>query len=485
MKVLMLGWEFPPAKSGGLGTACYGITDALVKKGIDVLFVMPQTDLDEHPVSHVKLRSASGTLIPTYTEANHVLRATPARSAGKNSSAKAVEAFAPKDLSEFCEHLILRGIRSALKAYDSPATYRQRRIRQERASSKAGSAKSAPFPLNGEESLFRLLSTPAGETPKELFCPAIIHGGYGPDLMSEVYRYSLAAAEIALEESFDVIHVHDWMTYPAGILIKQLTGKPLVAHAHALEHDRSGRDVNDEIAHIEWAGLTAADCVVAVSSYTKNEIMRLYKIPGEKIEVVHNAVNRHEMHNAYHIPLQPHREKRVLFMGRITYQKGPDYFVEAARLVHSVMPDVHFVMAGSGDMFYRMVRRVAELRMGTVFHFPGFQSGVNVERMYANCDLYVMPSVSEPFGIAPLEAMICDIPVIISRQSGVAEVVHNALKVDFWDIHDMADKICAVLAYPRLADEMVKNSRADLRRIKWSTAAGRLCEIYRRCLDRR
>ena len=171
-------------------------------------------------------------------------------------------------------------------------------------------------------------------------------------------------------------------------------------------------------------------------------------------------------------------------MGRITYQKGPDYFVEAARLVHERMPNVHFVMAGSGDMFYRMVRRIAQLGMGTAFHFPGFQSGVNVERMYASCDLYVMPSVSEPFGIAPLEAMICDTPVILSRQSGVAEVVRNALKVDFWDVQEMANKICAVLAYPKLAEAMVKNSREDLRRIRWSEAADRLNAIYRDCIRR-
>lgn len=303
--------------------------------------------------------------------------------------------------------------------------------------------------------------------------------------MSEVYRFSLAAAQIALEEDFDVVHAHDWMTYPAAILIKQLTGKPLVTHIHALECDRSGKGVNSEIAHIEWAGMTAADRVVAVSYYTKNEVMQQYQIPDAKIEVVHNAVNRSETPHPIQHSIPPHREKRVLFMGRITYQKGPDYFVEAARLVHERMPDVHFVMAGSGDMFYRMVRRVAQLRMGTVFHFPGFQKGPDIERMYASCDLYVMPSVSEPFGIAPLEAMICDSPVILSRQSGVSEVVRNALKVDFWDIQEMANKICAVLSYPKLAEAMVKNSREDLRSIRWSSAADRLVDIYRDCLNRR
>lgn len=478
MRVLMLGWEFPPNKSGGLGTACYGITQALVRKNVDVLFIMPQTDLKEHPVSHVKLRSASGTLIPAAAEMRPFLQDTGNGAVFQNIPAGRIP---PEKIGEFCEHLIIRGIRSSLRPYAAAGEV----SRLSRSVPARTAGENGPSLPGAPEIFSRLLSAETPADAGKLLRPVEIHGGYGPDLMSEVYRYSLAAAKIALNEDFDIIHVHDWMTYPAGILIRQLTGKPLIAHVHALEHDRSGDAVNPEIAQIEWAGLTAADRVVAVSWYTKKEIMRLYQIPGDKIEVVHNAVNRDEMQRTYHITQLPHRGKRVLFMGRITFQKGPDYFVEAARLVHSVMPDVHFVMAGSGDMFYRMVRRVAELRMGTVFHFPGFQSGENVERMYASCDLYVMPSVSEPFGIAPLEAMICDIPVIMSRQSGVAEVVHNALKVDFWDIQELANKICAVLAYPKLAAAMVKNSHDDLRRIRWSTAADQLCEIYRSCLDRR
>jgi glycogen(starch) synthase len=481
MRVLMLGWEFPPNKSGGLGTACYGITQALVRKNIDVLFVMPQTDLKEHPVSHVKLRSASGTPIPTEAAVRPYISGVSGTVPWSEMSAGRIP---PEKLGEFCEHLIIRGIKSSLRPYDAPAEEEKEGLRGRTMSGLAGIGKDAIF-RSAPQLFSQLMAVRSPAEAAKILKPAEIHGGYGPGLMSEVYRYSLAAARIAMNEQFDIIHVHDWMTYPAGILIKQITGKPLITHVHALEHDRSGDAVNPEIAQIEWAGLTAADRVVAVSWYTKNEIMRLYQIPEKKIEVVYNAVNRDEMQRSYHITRQPQRVKKVLFMGRITFQKGPDYFVEAARLVHSVMPDVHFVMAGSGDMFRRMVRRVAELRMGTVFHFPGFQSGENVERMYASCDLYVMPSVSEPFGIAPLEAMICDIPVIMSRQSGVAEVVHNALKVDFWDVQELANKICAVLSYPKLAAAMVRNSHEDLRRIRWSTAADRLCEIYRSCLDRR
>ena len=513
MRVLMLGWEFPPNQSGGLGTACYGITRALLRKGTDVLFVLPSTTLSEHPESHVKLRSASGTLVPELAPREEELRrdfqsgrGVPQPPMGRVRLHEHLRTLSPassehggrtiEELHTFTSRMVMRGIRSSLRPYTTPESYEEylTQFLSRRSSHDEPASEGLP-PLEQLERFKNALaaSALAKSGPGKAAAPAgemtwteiKLHGGYGKDLMSEVYRFSIAAAQIAMEEDFDVIHVHDWMTYPAGILIKQLTGKPLVAHIHALEHDRSGEGVNPEIAHIEWAGMTAADTVVAVSYYTKNEVMRQYAIPEDKIQVVHNAVNRDESQHQYHLSVPPHKEKRVLFMGRITYQKGPDYFVEAARLVHERMPDVHFVMAGSGDMFYRMVRRVAQLRMGTVFHFPGFQKGTDIERMYASCDLYVMPSVSEPFGIAPLEAMICDTPVILSRQSGVSEVVHNALKVDFWDIHEMANKICAVLAYPRLAEAMVRNSREDLRRIRWSTAAARLNDIYRDCLNRR
>lgn len=206
--------------------------------------------------------------------------------------------------------------------------------------------------------------------------------------------------------------------------------------------------------------------------------MRQYGIPGDKIEVVHNAVSRSEADRVYAVPERCAHEKRVLFMGRVTFQKGPDYFVEAAKLVLDRIPDVRFVMAGSGDMLPNMVRRVAQLRIGSHFHFTGFLKDEEVDHMYAVSDLYVMPSVSEPFGIAPLEAMAYDVPVLISRQSGVAEVVRNAIKVDFWDIREMANKICAILSYPFLAAEEVRNCREELKAIRWENVADRLNAIY-------
>lgn len=305
-----------------------------------------------------------------------------------------------------------------------------------------------------------------------------LRGGYGPDLLTEVHRFSLMAAAIALREDFDVIHAHDWMTYPAGLLARALTGRPLVMHVHATEYDRGGENINTVVADIERAALHAADRVVAVSHLTKNVIMERYGVPEGKIEVVHNAVARHDVTHAYTTPPRLRHEKRVLFLGRVTFQKGPDYFIEAARMVLERMRDVRFYMAGSGDMLPNSIRRVGKLGMGSRFHFAGFLRGTEVDRMFALSDLYVMPSVSEPFGITPLEAMLYDVPVLLSRQSGVSEVLNHALKADFWDTRDMADKICAVLRYPCLATELVKNCREEMKSLRWSNVADQMNRIY-------
>ncbi|MDE6734278.1 MAG: glycosyltransferase family 4 protein, partial [Desulfovibrio sp.] len=325
-------------------------------------------------------------------------------------------------------------------------------------------------------------STPGGEVVKTSTGPAFtwkLKGGYGPELMTEVYRYGRLGGAIALREDFDVIHAHDWMTYPAGILAKALTGKPLVVHIHATEYDRSGENINEIVGGIERAGLLAADVVVAVSQLTRNMVIQRYGVPPEKVKVVYNAVERHDVARHYEIPPRIRHEKRVLFLGRITFQKGPEYFMEAARLVLEKIPNVRFFMAGSGDMLPRLVRRAGQLRIGSRFHFAGFLRGEQVDRMFALSDLYVMPSVSEPFGITPLEAMLYDVPVLLSRQSGVSEVLEHALKADFWDTRDMADKICAVLRYPSLAEDLVKNCREEMKSIRWGNAAEQLLQIYR------
>lgn len=435
MRVLMFGWEFPPHISGGLGTACFGMTQALAKKGAEIIFVLPRTGADGGGRnSFLRLESASGTPI-SVTAAERLVRA------GHDVWQSNIR-FLPVD--------------SLLSPYISPQGY--------------------------SESLQWLSRTPGNEATRLRQAAPFtfqLKGGYGPDLMSEVRRYSRLAAAISLRERFDVIHVHDWMTYPAGMLAKTLTGKPLVAHIHATEYDRSGEHVNEQVAAIERAGLLAADLVVAVSRLTRKTVIERYGVPPEKVVVVYNAVARHEVERHYAIPPRIKHEKRVLFLGRVTFQKGPEYFMEAARLVLDRIPNARFFMAGSGDMLPQLIRRAGQLRIGQRFHFAGFLRGEDVDRMFALSDLYVMPSVSEPFGITPLEAMLYDVPVLLSRQSGVSEVLEHALKADFWDIRDMADKICAVLRYPCLAQELVKNCREEMKSIRWENAADQLMVAYR------
>lgn len=433
MRVLMFGWEFPPHISGGLGTACFGLTRALAKTGVEILFVVPR--LKEAPAAgHLRLLSASGTAV----------------------SASILRRFERTVREIWEDRLTIRPIESILFPYATPESYAEHlRLREAR-------------------------ETVLAETESSSTVVSVMdmQGEYGSDLMAEVFRYSQAGAALAVREKFDVIHAHDWMAFPAGILARDISGKPLVVHVHSLEYDRSGENVNHEVARIEKAGLEAADRIIAVSYYTRGLIVSQYGIDPAKIEVVHNAVSRQEAPAVYHAP-EKTVEKIVLFMGRVTFQKGPDYFIEAAGLILRRMSGVRFVMAGSGDMLPRMVQRAAQLRIGSRVHFTGFLKGPSVDRIYARSDLYVMPSVSEPFGIAPLEAMLYDVPVILSRQSGVSEVLRNALKVDFWDVREMANKIIAVLQHPPLAAEIVRNCREELKTIRWGNAAESVIRVYR------
>jgi len=448
MRVLMFGWEFPPHISGGLGTACFGMTRALAKKGVEIIFVLPRLGEASEENGFLRLRGASGTpLTRQLTEKMD--------RAGQDVWTQGIRCLP---------------VESPLVPYLTPQAYVEALERVRR-----GPAEGRGPAMNRPE---------CGAAQERSFTFEL-HGGYGPDLMSEVQRYGRLAAAVAARESFDVIHVHDWMTYPAGMLARALTGKPLVAHIHATEYDRSGVNVNEQVAGIERAGLHAADVVVAVSRLTRKTIIERYGVPPEKIVVVHNAVARHEAERCYLVPQRIRHEKRVLFLGRVTFQKGPEYFMEAARLVLQKIPNVRFFMAGSGDMLPALIRRAGQLRIGNRFHFAGFLRGEEVDRMFALSDLYVMPSVSEPFGITPLEAMLYDVPVLLSRQSGVSEVLEHALKADFWDTRDMADKICAVLRYPCLAAELVKNCREEMKSIRWENTADQLLVVYRNLLGGR
>jgi len=423
MRVFMLGWEFPPFISGGLGTACYGLTKAMGQLGIKVTFVLPRM-ADSKYATHVKLLSPDSQM-----------------SAGTLK------------FSEL-KNVAFRTINSPLQPYSTSGVY-QRRI---------------------EEKLRQKQGNNAG-TGGDVF------GGvdYGNDMYAEVQRYAAVAAQLAGNEQFDIVHAHDWMTYPAGAAVSTMSGKPLIVHVHSTEFDRSGENVNQMIYDIEREGLHTADRVIAVSYFTRNTIISRYGISGEKVEVVHNGVEGNGDWSLAETGIDKD-EKIVLFLGRITMQKGPEYFLQAAKKVLEVMDNVKFVMAGAGDMMHRTVEMAAELGIGHKVLFTGFLCGEDVRKIYKMADLYVMPSVSEPFGIAPLEALENDVPVIISKQSGVSEVLKHALKVDFWDVNEIANKVVAVLKHPPLEVMLRNYGGFEVRRLRWKDSARKCAKIYEEAL---
>lgn len=430
MRVLMLGWEYPPHISGGLGTACAGLTTALARNGLDIVFIVPQVFGAER-AEHMQLVSAAA------------------------SAASPGEGAAPTPPS-----VPSIGVPSALRPYARPEDYEALL----RSVQRAGFGGAAGELLG--EILAHADQTTSSAAP------------YGSDMFAEVSRYAERVAVRAAEERFDLIHAHDWMTFPAALLMKAARGCPLVVHVHSLEHDRSGAGADPRIEAIERLGLQGADLVIAVSFYTRTLIHQIHGIPLEKIHVVHNGVYPAKVTQPYRLA-RGWSGKIVLFLGRITFQKGPEYFVEAAAKVIPLVPDALFVMAGTGDMLPRMVERVKQLGLSEHFYFPGFLRGQEVEQIFSLADVYVMPSVSEPFGIAALEAISFETPVIISRQSGVAEVLTHALKVDFWDTHRLADLLVNALRYPELRADMVALAREELRELRWGAAALKTIDLYR------
>jgi glycogen(starch) synthase len=303
-------------------------------------------------------------------------------------------------------------------------------------------------------------------------------GMYGNTLLEEVNRYGELAKAIAENEDFDVIHAHDWLTMKAGIAAKEVSKKPLIVHIHATEFDRTSGNNNQMIYNIEREGMHAADVVVTVSQWTKNKVVERYGVPEEKVRVVHNAVNfeNHTIEDVYR--MKKEHKKIVLFVGRITIQKGPDYFVEAAKRVTEKDPNAIFVFSGSGDMERQMIEKAAHLGIADKVLFAGFLRGNDLIEAFKMADVFVMPSVSEPFGLVPLESMSCGTPAIISKQSGVSEVISHCLKIDFWDVDDMSNKILSVLKYSALREELAKNGLEEVKGITWDKPAQKCISIY-------
>lgn len=424
MKVLMFGWEFPPHIAGGLGTACEGIVKGLAYNGVETLFVMPSASGDED--------QSATTII--------------------NASDVAVDNEC-STVDEFLDKVKFIHIDSNLVPYVNPDEFetiveeeRKRQVRD-----------------------FRIQY---GQKYK-------FSGKYGANLMEEVARYAMVGGTIAMQHAgeFDIIHAHDWLTYLAGIAAKELSGKPLVVHVHATSYDRGDeKHIDTRVLDIETKGMQAADRVVTVSDLTRNIVINKYHIDPAKVVTVHNAVDFSGRENL--LVERGVKDKVVTFLGRITFQKGPEYFIEAAAKVLKRTEHVHFVMAGSGDMMNRCIRHVARLGISDKFHFTGFLRGADVQTMFSLSDVYIMPSVSEPFGISPLEAMRTNVPSIISKQSGAAEVLKYAFKVDFWDVDALADDIYALLQYPALSSFAAGKGYDEVNSLKWNGATAKLKQVY-------
>ena len=424
MRVLMFGWEFPPHIAGGLGTACEGIVKGLAYNGVETLFVMPNASGDED-------QSATTIL---------------------NASDVAVRNVS-NTVEEFINKVKFFYVDSNIVPYVDPDEY--------------------------YDAIEKMKAKGVDQTTIGFGQKFKFSGKYGANLMEEVSRYAQVGGTIAMEhvDEFDIIHAHDWLTYLAGIAAKELTGKPLVVHVHATSYDRGDeKHIDTRVLDIETRGMQAADRVVTVSDLTRNIVINKYHIDPAKVVTVHNAVDfsgREDISVERGV-----KDKVVTFLGRITFQKGPEYFIDAAAKVLKRTKNVRFVMAGSGDLMNRAIQQVARLGISDRFHFTGFLRGADVQKMFALSDVYIMPSVSEPFGISPLEAMRTGVPSIISFQSGAAEILKYALKVDFWDVDALADDIYALVSYPALTEFASKQGYDEVNELKWNGATAKLKKVY-------
>lgn len=428
MNVLMFGWEFPPNISGGLGTACYGIVKGLSACDVRVTFVVPKVFGNELTTNSEIISAES---IPI----------------GRKISYKSN----PASVS-FLE------IPSKLVPYLTPESF-------------TGKYRSEIVPGKQAEVIYK------GTKIK-------FSGKYGPNLFDEITSYALVAKTIAKENNFDLIHAHDWLTFPAGIAAKNISGKPLIIHVHSTDFDRSGGSINPAIYAIEKQGMDEADQIIVVSNRIKNRLTNQYGIPPEKITIVYNAIEP-EINGVKTLKSRKSKDKIVTFLGRITIQKGPEYFVEVARMVISRMKNVHFVMAGNGEMREEIVDLCARYGICDRFHFTGFLNGPEVTEMLHRSDIFVMPSVSEPFGIVPLEAMQANVPVIMSSQSGVSELIRNAVKTDFWDVHAMADAIHGILTYKILSKTLITEGKLEVSKLNWKFAASKIEQVYQNALRKK
>ena len=414
----MFGWEFPPHILGGLGTASYGITKGIAQNGDMDITFVIPKPWGDEPKEYAKIIGANCTPV-AWRDVNW-----------DYVQGRIGNVMDPQLYYDLRDHIY---------------------------------------------SDFNYMNT------NDLGCIEF-SGRYPDNLLEEINNYSIVAGVIARTIPCDIIHAHDWLTYPAGIHAKQVTGKPLVIHVHATDFDRSRGHVNPTVFNIERDGMIHADHIITVSNLTRRTVIEHYGIPPEKVTTVHNAVE--PLSQEYLEIKPPHKhDKVVTFLGRITMQKGPEYFVEAAAQVLHKMHNVQFVMAGSGDMMEKMINLAAKRDIADRFHFTGFLKGKQVYEMLAASDVYIMPSVSEPFGVSPLEAMQMGVPSIISKQSGCAEILDNVIKVDYWDTNAIADAVYSILMYPAMYKQLRDHGRDEVGRIVWKKAGAKIIDIYKRLVN--
>ncbi|MEO0311593.1 MAG: hypothetical protein RIQ89_1250 [Bacteroidota bacterium] len=422
----MLGWEFPPVINGGLGVACHDLCASLAKEA-QVSMIIPKSSLG--------FKVANLNLI------------------GLNQ----IDAVTLKDITKEYSNEVFKDIRyieSNLNPYIPSGLVEQ--------STSDLSKYITKIKINQEQ--------------LEVFN---IDDLYGGDVIEKVKVFGKIAARVADTMDFDIIHAHDWMTMIAGMEIKSRTGKPLVLHIHSLEIDRGGEHSRGWVFDMEKQGMEYADLIMPVSDFTGNIIKKYYGIPAHKIHTVHNGIRPV---TPFRRP-KPFKEKMVLFVGRLTRQKGPEYFVDIAHKVLSEREDVRFVMAGTGEFHKPLIDRSSKLKIGNRFHLTGFLNLDKVRSLLSMADVYVMPSVSEPFGLSAVEAVQFGIPCVISKQSGVAEVLKGSLKFDYWDTYRAADYIVNLLERPVLHQKIVEDAFVDLKHISWDHSAKRVISLYQSQLN--
>lgn len=415
MKALMFGWEFPPHILGGLGTASYGLTRGMAAQGDMDIVFVMPKPWGDEDQSFLKIIGANNTPI-VWRDADW-----------ETVKGKYEKYMNPQEYYDLREHIY------------ADFNYKH---------------------------------------TNEMGCIEF-SGRYPDNLLEEINNYSIVAGVIARRFQHDIIHSHDWLTYPAGMHAKSISGKPLVIHVHATDFDRSRGNVNPTVYGIERDGMNNADHIICVSELTRRTVIDKYGQDPAKVSTVHNAVEPLSAEIQAIAP-RKRKDKVVTFLGRITMQKGPEYFVETAERVLKRTRNVRFVMAGSGDMMNKMILLAAQKGISDHFHFTGFLKGKQVYEMLKSSDVYVMPSVSEPFGISPLEAMQCGVPTIISKQSGCAEILHRAIKTDYWDVEAMADAIYSICTYPAMAEFLQREGKAEVDEIKWEYAGQKVRDIYNR-----